>query len=382
MKKTIPAVIAVGALALSACGSGSGTTSSASTAAGAGATTTTAGSSASSARSTGGAAPNLTLTETGSSLLYPFLQTIAPSFVQQYPTIKFQPAAGGSGKGISDAASHTTSFGGSDAYLSASQRAQYNGLEDIPIVISSQDVNFNLSGVKALKLTGNLLAEMYQGKITKWNDPQIAALNPGVALPPVTVVPIHRSDSSGDTFLFSSFLTSTNSAWANGPGEGTTVSWPSVSGEATANGNPGMVQACGSTPGCIAYIGISAESSARSAGLGVASLQNKAGSFVNNTSATVASAVSAGSGSVPSDLAASLIYEPGAQSYPIVNFEYTIEYQRQASAADAAALKDFLDYAIASSGGSQTQYLNKEDFQALPAAVLPKVQAAINAISG
>jgi phosphate transport system substrate-binding protein len=326
------------------------------------------------------AAP-VTINEDGSSLLYPFLQELEGPLHAQYQNVTLAAAPGGSGKGISDATSGTVQMGGSDAYLSSAQLAANAQLMNVPIAISSQDVNYNLKGVNALKLTGSVIAQMYQGKITTWNDPAIASLNPGMTLPSTRVVPVRRVDSSGDTFLFTSFLSATDTAWSNGPSMGTTVTWPAVSSEVTASGNPGMVQTCSTTPGCVAYIGISAESAAQAAGLGVATLQNKDGNFVTNSTASVEAAVGAGASSVPANLAASLIFEPGAQSYPIVNFEYIIVKSTQPSADVAQAIRDFLAFAIDTSGGSSPQYLQKESFVALPTALVPQVQSAIAKIT-
>ena len=291
-------------------------------------------------------------------------------------------AAGGSGKGISDAIAGTVQMGGSDAYLSNSQLATNPGLMNIPIAVSSQAVNYNLPGVTNLKLSGDVVAKMYEGQITKWNDPAIVSLNPGTTLPATAVVPVRRVDSSGDTFIFTSFLSATNTAWNSGPAFGTTVTWPAASGELTANGNPGMVQTCKATPGCVAYVGISAESTAQSAGLGEAMLQNKAGQFVLPGDSTVNAAVAAGSGSIPANLAASLIYEPGAQSYPIVNFEYIIVKSTQSSTDLALAIRDFLTFAIDPTGGSSPTYLTKDQFVALPSSVISRVNTAIASITG
>lgn len=221
--------------------------------------------------SLGNPASAVSLTEAGSSLLYSYLKLLPTPLQAMYSKVALSPAAGGSGKGISDAIAGTTQLGGSDAYLSSAQTSANPGLLNIPIAVSSQAVNCNLPGIKDLKLTGDVLARMYEGSITRWNDAAITALNPGVTMPAKAIVPVRRVDSSGDTFIFTGFLSATNSTWSNGPSQGTTVSWPTVSNEETANGNPGMVQTCSATPGCVAYIGIRAESSAQAAGLGEAS---------------------------------------------------------------------------------------------------------------
>jgi phosphate transport system substrate-binding protein len=329
----------------------------------------------------GNPASPVTINESGSSLLYPYLQLLVAPLHTKYPNITLNPSAGGSGKGISDTIAGTVQIGGSDAYLSPSQMAANPTLMNIPIVVSSQAVDYNLPGITNLKLTGEVLSMIYMGKITKWNDSAIATLNPGVNLPGTTIVPVRRVDSSGDTFLFTSFLSATSTEWMNGPAFGTTITWPAVPTEVTATGNPGMVQTCHATPGCVAYIGISAQSSAASAGLGEAMLKNKDGNFVLPTPTTVQSAVNAGTTNIPANLAVSLIYQPGAQSYPIVNFEYIIVKSNQPNADLAKGIRTFLAFAIDPAGGSSPTYLNAKQFAALPTSVIPPVQQAIAKIT-
>ncbi|HVA73548.1 MAG TPA: phosphate ABC transporter substrate-binding protein PstS [Acidimicrobiales bacterium] len=374
VKRLVPLAL-VAALGVAACSSSSKSNTSSTTAA----TTPPA---TSTTPVTGNPTSAVTLNESGSTLLYPFLQELVDPLHSAFANITLNPGPGGSGKGISDAIAGTTQIGGSDAYLSPSQLSSNPGLMNIPIVISAQAVNYNLPGISNLKLSGDIIAKMYEGKISKWNDPAIAALNSGVSLPATTVVPVRRIDSSGDTFIFTSFLSATNTEWQNGPAFGTTVTWPAAPGELTANGNPGMVQTCHATAGCIAYIGVSAEAQAQSAGLGEVMLQNKDGNFVQPAQANIEAAVSAGSGNVPDNLAAPLIFEPGAQSYPIVNFEYIIVKSQQSSSDLAMAIRTFLAWAMDPNGGSTTSYLAEEDFVALPSSVVPKVQAAIAKITG
>jgi phosphate transport system substrate-binding protein len=382
--KRLLVLAAIAVVALAACGSSNKSSSSSTTAS---PSTSSSPSSSSSTNGTvnmniGNPTSATTVTEAGSSLLYPYLQLLVNPLHSAYSNVTLAPAAGGSGKGISDTIAGTVNVGGSDAYLSNSEFSSNPGLMNIPIAVSSQAVNYNLPGVTSLKLNGNVLAEIYQGKITKWNDSAITALNPGVTLPSTGIVPVRRVDSSGDTFIFTSFLSATNSTWNSGPAFGTTITWPAVSAEVTASGNPGMVQTCHATPGCIAYIGISAESTALSAGLGEAELQNKAGNYVLPNQATVESAVNAGSSSLPANLAAPLIYEPGAQSYPIVNFEYIIVKSSQSSSNLAMAIRTFLAFAISPSGGSAPSFLAKNQFVALPQSVVPLSESAIAKISG
>lgn len=143
-----------------------------------------------------------------------------------------------------------------------------------------------------------------------------------------------------------------------------------------------MVQACSSNPGCVAYIGVSVESQASSAGLGEALLQNQSGNFVLPTGINMASSVSAGAGKIPADLAVSLIYQKGADSYPIVNFEYLVVKKTQPSADTATAIKDFFAWALSSTGGATAANLGTVGFIALPSSALPGVDAEVNSITG
>ena len=368
-----------GAVLVSACGSTSSTTTSA--------PATSAASSASSsptaaAVQTGNPTSAVTLTEDGSSLLYPYLQKLEPGINTAYPNITLSAAAGGSGKGQTDAISGAVDMGGSDAYLSAGQVSANPGLLNIPIAVSAQAVNYNLPGITNLKLSGDVIAQIYEGTITTWNDPKIAALNPGVTLPATAIVPVRRVDSSGDTFIFTAFLSATNSTWSNGPAYGTTVNWPTVSSELSANGNPAMVDTCHSTPGCIAYIGVSVESTALVDGLGEAELENQSGSFLQPNQTDITAAVTAGATSVPASLSASLIYESGAQSYPIVNFEYLIIKNTQATTDTALAIRTFLEWAISPTGGATADNLSAVGFVPLPTNVVPAVNTAVASITG
>jgi phosphate transport system substrate-binding protein len=373
--------VITGALLVSACGSTS-------TVAPATSTPSSSGSSASSsptaaAVQTGNPAGPQVVSEAGSSLLYPYLQKLAPGITAAFPNITLTPAAGGSGTGQSEALSGTIDLGGSDAYLSATQVTANPGALNIPIAVSSQAINYNLPGFPNLKLSGNVLAEIYEGTITTWNDPAIAALNTGVTLPATPIIPIRRSDSSGDTFIFTSFLSATNPTWSSGPSFGTTVPWPTVSSELTAAGNPTMVDTLKGTPGGIAYIGISVEGAALVDGLGEAELENESGSFVQPDTTTVTAAVTAGAANVPASLAAPLIYEPGAQSYPIVNFEYLIVNPSKITSSDTAlAIRTFIEWAISPSGGATADNLSAVQFEPLPTNVIPLVNTAVAQITG
>jgi phosphate transport system substrate-binding protein len=303
-----------------------------------------------------------------------------PDYQKAYPQIKMTTAGTGSGTGISQAAAGAVQIGASDAYLSSSDVSKYPGLLNIPLAISAQQINYNIPGLSQsthLKLNGSVLAQIYQGKITKWNAPAISALNPGVSLPSTTIVPLHRSDSSGDTFLFTTYLSDQDaSGWGDSISYGTTVSWPKVSGALAEEGNGGMVDGCKATPGCVAYIGISYLKKTNAAGLGEAQVENGSGTYELPSSSTIGTEAAAFVSKTPANESLSLINGPG---YPIINYEYAIVNSKQSSATTAQDVQAFLHWALTS--GNSMSYLSQVQFQPLPASVVSLSDAQIAKIT-
>ncbi len=318
------------------------------------------------------------ISETGSTLLFPLFGTWQTAYSTANPSVTITSGATGSGTGIADASEGLVNIGASDAYLSASDLIKYPGLLNIPLTVASLQVYYNLPGVKSLNLNGTVLAEIYTGKITTWNNSAIAALNPGVTLPSTTIVTLHRADSSGSTFLFTSYLNATDpSAWPSAD-VGTTVTWPSAPGALAETGSGGMVTGCGSTKGCIAYIGISYQAKATAAGLASAALANKAGKYVQDTTSSVGAAL-ASFPAAPSSGAEALINTSAAAGYPIINYEYAIVKKTQPSAAEASVVKAFLSWIL--STGDSTKNLSTVGFVALPSATLSTAQSLVSSIS-
>jgi len=313
-------------------------------------------------------AGDVALHETGSTLLYPLFQQWAADYAHVAPAVSISTAATGSGAGIAAAMGGTAQIGSSDAYMSDQQAEQNPQLVNIPLAISAQTVNYNIPGLNgaALKLNGPTLAGIYAGHITEWDAPAIAAMNPGVALPHQAIVPIRRADASGDSFIFTQFLDFSNQDWEDQIGYGTSVRWPNVAGERTATGNAQMVQTLAATPYSIAYVGISFQDSIARAGLGTARLENQSGRFLLPTPETVSAAASMLDSRTPPDERLSLVFAPGARSYPLINYEYVMISRRQADGATAAALRGFLLWAISLDGGNAGKYLNTVGFIALP----------------
>jgi phosphate transport system substrate-binding protein len=322
----------------------------------------------------------VTLAETGSSLLYPLWNLWQPVYSHQYPSVTISTASTGSGAGISQTLAGTANIGASDAYLAPAQvQANKNAL-NIPLAISSQFIAYNVPGVKNLKLSGNVIAQIYQGSITKWNASPIAKLNKGVKLPSTPIVTVHRADGSGDTFIFSQFMSATNSTWNTKIPIGTTIPWPTVSGALAETGNSGMLSGCSATPGCIAYIGVSYLQKAQAANLGEALIQNAKGQFVLPTTATVTAAAASFTAKTPKSGAISMINSSAKGAYPIINYEYAIVLANQPSSTTAAAIRSLLTWAISPAQGSSTTFLNSVNFVPLPAKVVSQSIAQIKKI--
>jgi len=327
------------------------------------------------------AAAATTLSETGSSLVFPLFGLWAPAYHTQYSQVTINTASSSSGVGISSATAGTVDIGTSDAYLSSSEMAATPTLENIPLAVAALEVSYNVPGLSTstnLKLNGSVLAKIFSGKITSWNDPAITALNSGVTLPSTKIVLVHRADSSGSTFLFTSYLNAQDPTDWSSSLIGTTVAWPKQAGEVGATGSGGIVTALKTTPGAISYVGVSYESKITAAkNLGQASLGNAAGSFVLPTADTINAAL-AGFTSTPANEAISLINGSGAQAYPIINYEYAIVNTTQSSAAKAQDIQAFLNWTI--TGG--TSQLSQVNFQPLPASVVTLSDNQIAKIKG
>jgi phosphate transport system substrate-binding protein len=371
---------AVGSLALlaAACGSSGGGSSSSSH----------SSPSASAAAMVGPALPTApaktpqSITETGSTLLFPLMGSWATDYQKLYtpsggtPTVTITTGGTGSGTGITDASTGTVNIGASDAYLSSAQKSETPGLMNIALAISAQQINYNVPGVKKLNLDADVLAKIYTGKITNWNDAAIKALNPGASLPNLKIVTLHRADSSGDTFLFTSYLNAQDpNGWA-AANVNTTISWPSVSGSLAETGNSGMVAGCAANKGCIAYIGISYLQKTQAANLGEAYLKNGSGKFLQPTPATIKAGAAAFTSKTPANETISMINGPAATGYPIINYEYAIVNTKQSNGQQAQDIRAFLHW-IVHEGQDSTTYLDPVDFQPLPSSVVTQSDAQI-----
>jgi len=334
--------------------------------------------------STAPARTGVTLVETGSSLFYPLFTIWLPSFNKTNPRIRIETSSTGSGEGIAQAVAGHAQIGVSDAFMSDAQLNGHHGILNIPLAISAQEIDYNLPGLNSVhvKLDGPTIAAIYSGTVHLWDAPEIAALNPGVKLPHHEIVPIRRSDGSGDTFIFTQFLSFSTPRWENGPNFGETVDWPNVSGEQTAKGNEGMLHTARVTPYSIAYIGISYQQAIAQAHLGTAMLKNEDGFFVLPTVQTIYSAAAALGPRTPADERLSLVFAPGQYSYPLINYEYAIVSKHQASAELADALRTFLFWSIEPCSGNAAAALSSVHFIALPEYIRALSYTQIASIQG
>jgi phosphate transport system substrate-binding protein len=272
-------------------------------------------------------APTVTINGSGATFPYPLLNNI----INQYNSTKnvqinYQPI--GSGGGISDLKNKNNDFAGSDAPLSATERTAAPNTVHIPETIGAVTITYNLQGIPSgLKLTGQVIADIYQGTITKWNDAAIQNLNPDLTLPAQSITTVHRSDGSGTTFIFTSYLSKVSIAWNTTVGSGKSVSWPA--GGLGSSGNTGVAASVNSTTGTIGYVELAY---ALTNGMTVAAVQNPSGHYILPTlqSTTAAAQAGAATGLPAGDESwtnVSILNAPDATAYPIVSFSYIIVYK-------------------------------------------------------
>ncbi len=287
-----------------------------------------------------------TLSGAGSTFVAPMMSVWAAAYATDGGVqVAYQSV--GSGAGVAQIQANTVNFGDSDAFMTDSDIAKAKGpIVQIPLVQAPVTVVYNLPGVPSgLKFDGSTLGKIFSGGITSWNDPAIAALNPGVSLPNLPIAVVHRSDSSGTTAIFTDFLTQTSPAWVTALGGSTesvgkTVAWPVGIG---GKGNEGVSAAAGQTQGSIAYLELDY---AISQHLTYGDVKNKAGEFIQPCEQTAAQAT-VGITTYPSDLRVDIVNQStNSEAYPITGLTWALIYQNQTNAADAAALVNFFSWVL------------------------------------
>lgn len=298
------------------------------------------------------------LSGAGATFPLPFYNVVFEQFRQANGD---QVAYGGigSGGGVRNLHDKIVDFAGSDAFLSDKEMAEMAPVVHIPTCMGAVVVAYNLDGVKELKLSGEVIADIFAGNIKMWNNERIAALNPDVKLPSEVIIPVYRSDGSGTTFVFTDYLTKVSPVWASKYGTGKSVNFPA--GQA-AKGNPGVAGVIKQTKNSIGYVG---SEYAFAQKIPYARIQNLRGEFVLPSSATISAAAS---GVIPADTRCSITNADAAGAYPISTFTWMIIYKEQnysdRSKEQAAATLDLLKYILS----DEAQHITSEvHYAPLPA---------------
>jgi phosphate transport system substrate-binding protein len=275
----------------------------------------------------------------GSTFDYPAFSKWFEVYGKDHPDVHFNYASIGSGGGQRQLINQTADFGASDAPMTDEMMAKAPGkILHFPIVAGGVAIMYNVPGSPKLKLDGDTLANIYLGNIKKWNDPKIAALNPGVNLPDLAISPVHRTEGSGTTFIFTDYLTSVNPAWAKQVGKGTSVKWPTGLGAKGTEGVAGMVK---QVSGAIGYGELAYADQSK---IPYADVKNSSGKFVSPAPESVSAALA--TAHIPDDFRFSMVNAPGEKAYPIAGASWVLIYQNQKDAALGQKLVGFLRWAI------------------------------------
>lgn len=325
-----------------------------------------------------------TLNGAGATFPFPLIDTWRVEYQKVKPGININYQSIGSGGGVKQFTAKTVDFGASDAPLSDTERKAASGAVQIPETIGSVAIAYNIPGIpsKALKFTGPVLADIFLGKITKWNDPQIQALNPGKTLPSANIVVVHRSDGSGTTFVWTSFLSKESAQWNQQVGASKSVPWPIGIG---APGNEGVANAIKGSPNTIGYVELNY---ALTASIPYALIKNPAGNFIepslNSTqeavsSSPIAKSLPAGDQSWTS---VEMLNSPGSTAYPIASFTYLLLYKDMSNnpsmdQTKAKSLVDFISWAITDG----QKFASKLGYVPLPPVVVKHDQDTLKSLT-
>jgi len=313
---------------------------------------------------------------TGAGATFP--NVIYQDWILQYnqrnPGVQLNYQSIGSGGGIRQFSDGTVDFGASDAPMSDSAIAAIGGnVLHIPTVLGALAIVYNVKGVSApLRFTPDVLAQIFLGRITRWDDPRIAALNPGVELPRGDLLVVHRSDGSGTTYVFTDYLTKVSAEWGRRVGRGTSVNWPVGFG---GKGNEGVAAMVAQTPGSVAYVELAYAVHNR---LAYGAVQNRAGRFVlpSAESVTAAAAGAMAAMGPDTDFRVSITDPPGAESYPIASFTWLLLRRNYPDPERARALVRFVWWAVTEGQAAATRL----GYAPLPSALRPWIQARLETV--
>ena len=277
----------------------------------------------------------------GSTFDYPAFTKWFEAYGKLDPDVRFNYQSIGSGGGQKQLLNQTVDFGASDAPMTDAAMSNAPGkILHLPVVAGGVAIIYNLKGDPKLKLDSDVIANIYLGNITKWNDPKITALNPGIDLPDLPIVPVHRSEGSGTTFIFTDYLSNVNPAWADTVGKSTSVRWPAGIGLG-AKGSEGVAGQVKQIPGAIGYAELAYADQNK---IPYADVKNAAGNFISPTPDSVSAALA--TAKIPDDFRFSMVNPPGDQAYPIAGASWILVYQQQKNAEHGRKLVAFLKWAV------------------------------------
>lgn len=294
------------------------------------------------------------LSGAGATFPYPYYNIVFRDYMRLNDGLTVNYGAIGSGGGIRSLRDKSVDFGASDAFLNSKEIASMNGeVVHVPTCMGGVVLAYTLKGVDSLRLTGPLVADIYLGKIRKWNDPRVRAVNPDVSLPDLDITPVYRSDGSGTTYNFSEYLSMVSPDWDSIMGKGKALKWEAG---IAAKGNPGVAGIVQQTEGAIGYIG---SEFALTLKLPVAKLRNRAGIYVDATLETISAAANV---ELPDDMRATIIDSNDPNAYPISLFTWILVYKDQQygnrTKKDAEELVSLLNYVISEGGQKVAAQIN------------------------
>jgi len=309
----------------------------------------------------------------GATFPYPLYSKWFSEYAKIDPNVKFNYQSIGSGGGIKQITAQTVDFGASDKFLSDEElKAAPGKLLHIPTVMGAVVVTYNLPGVpKGLRLNSEDVANIFLGKITKWNDKRIADDNPGVNLPDKAIMVVHRSDGSGTTSIFTDYLSGVSREWAQKVGKGASVKWPVGLG---GKGNEGVAGQIKTTQYTIGYVELAYAFENK---LPFAILKNKAGSWVEPSIQSTSAAANAAIKHMPADYRISLVNQPAKDAYPIVGFTWLLVYQDQKDKLKGKKVAEFLNWSLHKGQKMAAPML----YAPLPESVLKMVEKTIKSIN-
>jgi phosphate transport system substrate-binding protein len=315
----------------------------------------------------------VTLQGAGATFPNPLYQKWLSEYGKLHSNIRIDYQSVGSGGGIKQLKEQTVDFGASDAPLKDEDKPSFSGeVVHIPTVLGAVVMTYNLTSVSnPLRFSSDVIADIYLGKIKKWNDARIVADNPGVTLPANDIVVVHRSDSSGTSAVFTDFLSKVSPEWKDKVGAGVAPSWPTGIG---GKGNEGVTGQVKNTPNTIGYVELVYAVQNK---LPVAHVKNQTGSYVEPSIDAVTAAAASFVASTPEDLRVSITNAPGAQSYPISSYTYILVYKEQKDAAKGKALVDFLWWGI----HDGEKFAKELQYAPLPAEIVTRAEAKIKSIT-